>query len=84
MESNVISIKKLKSIADSKKLRYKDIGYSKVKNKKYYVINENNKRVNFGDKRYEDYLIHSDEKRRKQYRNRHKNDKIRNPDYAGY
>jgi hypothetical protein len=40
------------------------IGISTRKNKKYMVLNPNNKWVHFGDSRYEDYLFHQDEKRR--------------------
>lgn len=41
-------------------IKYLDIGYSTTKNKKYYVINLDNKKINFGNKNYEDYLIHQD------------------------
>ena len=34
-----------------------DLGYSKTKNKKYFVI-YNNKRINFGQKGYEDFTTH--------------------------
>ena len=40
-----------------------EIGYSKVKGKKYYVITIDNKRVNFGDINMQDYLIHKDKDR---------------------
>ena len=42
-------------------------------NKKYYVLDENNKKVYFGATGYEDYTKHKDEERRKAYRNRAEN-----------
>ena len=62
---------------------------SKVKNKKYAAILPNGKRVNFGDKRYQQYedrtplklyskLDHHDKERRKRYYERH------NKDYPKY
>jgi hypothetical protein len=70
--NNLVSIEKLKNIIKEKKIsKYiKDIGYSKVKNKKYYVITIDNKRVNFGDIRYQDYLSLKDKKRRDNFRSR--------------
>ena len=58
---------------------------SKVKNKKYTAILPNGKRVNFGDKRYQQYedrtplklysnLDHHDKERRKRYYERHSKD----------
>ena len=49
-------------------------GISKImpstrKNKKYVVV-YNNKSINFGDSRYEDYIDHQDEERRHRYRQR--------------
>jgi len=41
---------------------YDEIGYSQRKNKKYYV-KINNKIIHFGDKQYEDFLIHNDKQR---------------------
>ena len=47
----------------------------------------------FGDKRYEQYkdkigyyksLDHNDKERRKQYKERHKNDYINDPNYSGF
>ena len=62
---------------------------SKVKKKKYAAILPNGKRVNFGDKRYQQYedktnlklysnLDHHDKERRKRYYERH------NKDYPKY
>ena len=49
----------------------KEFGLSKVKYKKYYIINpDNNKIVNFGDIRYEDFTTHQDKERRLRYLNR--------------
>jgi hypothetical protein len=39
-------------------IKYLDIGYSTAKDKKYYVINKDGKKINFGNRNYEDYLIH--------------------------
>ena len=39
---------------------------SNRKNKKFYVI-VNNKKIHFGDKRYEDFTQHKDKKRRENY-----------------
>jgi hypothetical protein len=57
---NLVNLELLKNIVKKKGLNkyIKDINYSKVKNKKYYVITIDNKKVNFGSLDYEDYLIH--------------------------
>ena len=72
MENNLVSINKLKNIIKEKGLNkyIKEIGYSKVKDKKYYVITIDNKRVNFGSLNYQDFLQHHDEERRKRFRQR--------------
>ena len=50
MNNNLTFIDTLKRIARNKGLNkyYKEIGFSKVKNKKYYVITIDNKKINFG------------------------------------
>lgn len=48
------------------KLGAKEFGRSNVKNKKWYVV-YNNKKINFGDNRYDDYTTHRDKSRRKNY-----------------
>lgn len=58
------------------------IGYAPFP-KKYIVILKNGKRVKFGDVRYEDYLIHKDEKRRELYHKRHKPN-YNNPEKASF
>jgi hypothetical protein len=76
---------------------YKVNGYiikvSTRKNKKYDVFKNNEYITSFGDKRYQQYkdrlghysyLDHKDKDRRENYRSRHKNDNINNPNYAGY
>ena len=70
MENNLVSIEKLKKVAKQNGIsKYiKELGYSKVKDKKYYVITIDNKKVNFGNLKYEDYLIHHDEERRKRFK----------------
>jgi hypothetical protein len=72
--SNLVSLSKLKNIAKDKSIdKYiKEIGYSKVKNKKYYVITIDNKKVNFGDIRYQDNLIHNNKERLNRFRKRFK------------
>ena len=74
MNQNLVSIDKLKRIAREKGLmKYiKEIGYSKVKDKKYYVISIDDKKVNFGYIKMQDYLINHDEKRREAFKNRFK------------
>lgn len=74
----------------AKKLGATEFGISIVKHKKYYVI-YNNKKINFGDNRYEDYTIHKDKIRRSNYRKRAsriKNKKgeltYKNKNYANY
>lgn len=67
---------------------------SRRKNKKYDVYDKNyHYKFSYGDIRYQHYkdafkyyssLNHLDEQRRKNYRTRHKNDYINNPDYPGF
>ncbi len=67
---------------------------SRRKNKKYDVLDNNNRYLfSFGDNRYQHYkdqfgyykdLDHLDPDRRKNYRLRHKNDYIDDPNYAGF
>jgi len=52
--------------------------------KKYKITLKDGKKIQFGDVRYEDYLMHKDEKRRELYRARHKHDKIEDPTKAGF
>ena len=50
---------------------------SLAKNKKYTIIFDNNgknKTVHFGDKRYEDYTMHKNAKRKANYLSRHSNE----------
>ena len=42
------------------------------KHKKYMLVNPEGIKIHFGDSRYEDYLDHKDEKRRENYRRRHR------------
>lgn len=74
MNSNLVPLDKLKKIVKAKGLdKYiKDIGYSKVKDKKYYVITKDDKKVNFGYIKMTDYLIHNDKQRRDRFRARFK------------
>jgi hypothetical protein len=72
MNSNLVSIDKLKRIARQKGLmKYiKEIGYSKVKDKKYFIKTIDDKKVNFGYNKMADYLTHHDEARRKRFKDR--------------
>ncbi len=47
-----------------------DFGESRTKNKKYYVI-YNGRRINFGQKGYEDFTKHRDVGRQRAYWSRH-------------
>lgn len=58
------------------KLGAKSVDYSDRKNSKYVVTLEDGKKVHFGSTKYEDYLIHHDEERKKKYLARAK--KIKN------
>jgi len=53
----------------AKKLGATEFGISTAQHKKYYVI-YNNKKINFGDNRYDSYDVHGDKKRRSNYRKR--------------
>lgn len=87
MNKNLVSLdiikKQLEKLPKAVKNNISDYGYSKAKNKKYYVV-YNNKKINYGDIHYEDYLIHKDEKRREQYISRHHKDKFNDPTKPGY
>ncbi len=52
-----------------------NFGLSSRLNKKYYVVYDG-KKINFGDKRYKDFTIHGDKRRRDNYRTRHKGVKM--------
>lgn len=54
-----------------------------AKNKKK-VVCVNNKLIHFGDKRYEDFTQHKDEKRRENFRARHRCDKAKDKSTARY
>ena len=61
----VSDIKKVNRL--SKMIYEKTVEPSTRKNKKYMIMNDDNKLVHFGDLRYEDYTKHQDEERRKRY-----------------
>ena len=48
----------------------RDLQYSNRGDKKYVVTLKNGNKIHFGDRRYEDFLIHKDTERRMQYRKR--------------
>lgn len=56
---------------------------SNRKNKKY-MVEISNKKIHFGDNRYEDYTMHNDTERKKRYIQRHINDNINNYYYPGF
>jgi len=69
------------------------VNMDKNTNYKYKVYKDNKFITNFGDKRYEQYydkigyyknLNHLNKSRRYKYRQRHQNDNIDDPNYAGY
>ena len=72
MNNNLVSIDKIKRIARAKNImKYiKEINYSKVQNKKYYVITVDNKKINFGDIRYSDFLTNKSKEKRDKFRAR--------------
>jgi hypothetical protein len=49
----------------------------------FYNRNKKIKTVQFGDRRYENYTIHKDKKRKELYRKRHHKDNIQDPMTAG-
>ena len=60
-----------------------------IKNDKKFTatINDtknNNKKIHFGAKLYEDYTIHKDDKRKKAYLARHKHDNYTDPLYPSF
>jgi hypothetical protein len=74
MDKNLVSLDILFKVIKDNKLNdvISSYGYSKRKNKKYYVILKDDSVVHFGDKRYEDYLIHKNNNRRSKFRTRFK------------
>ena len=49
----------------------------------FYDRNKKVKTIQFGDKRYDNYTIHKDDKRKELYRKRHYRDNIDDPMSAG-
>ena len=54
----------------SKLIYKKNVETSTRKNKKYMILNDDNKYVHFGDSRFQDFTIHNDPERRQRYLNR--------------
>jgi len=54
----------------SKSIYKKSVEPSTRKNKKYMILNDDNKYIHFGDRRYQDYTKHNDLERRKRYLDR--------------
>ena len=72
MNKNLVELNIIKNIIKNKGLdKYiKQIGYSNIKDKKYYVILKNEKIIHYGNINYQDYLIHQDDKRRDNFKKR--------------
>jgi hypothetical protein len=51
----------------SKLIYKKSVEPSTRKNKKYRILNDDNKYIHFGDSRYMDYTVHQDKERLKKY-----------------
>lgn len=64
----VSDIKKVNKL--SKIIYNKSVQPSTRKNKKYMILNDDNKYVHFGDSRYEDFTKHQDKERLKRYLDR--------------
>ena len=69
--NRVSDIRKVNQL--SKLIYKKPVEKSTRENKKYMILNDDNKYVHFGDSRYENYTIHNDLERRKRYLNRARN-----------
>lgn len=54
------------------------------KNKKYDVFLDGKYVVSFGDIRYESFPQHKNKERLENYKSRHRNDNINDPNYAGF
>ena len=63
--SDIIKVNKL-----IKLIYNKSVEPSTRKNKKYMILNDDNKYIHFGDSRYEDYTKHQDKERLKNYLSR--------------
>ena len=59
-----------KLVSRAKELGAESLDYSSRKNNKYMVKLPGGKKIHFGSPKYEDFLIHKDEKRRDKYRSR--------------
>jgi hypothetical protein len=72
MNKNLVTLDELQKIIKLKKLdKYiKEIGYSKRKDKKYFIKNIDNKIVHFGNINFEDFLIHGDQNRLSNFQDR--------------
>ena len=64
----VSDIKKVNKL--SRMIYKKNIEPSTRKNKKYMIMNDENRLVHFGDLRFEDYTKHQDKERLKRYLDR--------------
>jgi hypothetical protein len=64
----VSDIKKVNKL--SRMIYNKNVEQSTRKNKKYMILNDDNKYVHFGDSRFSDFTKHKDEERRQRYLDR--------------
>ena len=69
--NRVSDIKKVNKL--SKLIYNKLVEPSTRKNKKYMILNDDNKYIHFGDIRFSDFTKHNDLERRKRYLNRARN-----------
>ena len=85
---NILPISKLTEVLKTKPhllRQISDYGLANDGKHKYFVILKGtNRKIKFGDKNYEDFLIHKNPIRRQRYRTRHKNDHIDDPTKPGY
>ena len=61
----------------------KDIVLSPLKNKKYRILFNDGKHIDYGAGKMSDYLIHKDERRRERFHQRFKNNKGYNDPTSG-
>lgn len=66
--NQVSDIKKVNKL--SRMIYNKNVEPSTRKNKKYMIMNDDNRYVHFGDSRYEDFTKHQDKERLKRYLDR--------------
>ena len=66
-------LNRVTKIAKDKGIQFYKIQKSPKQTKKFRIYITKDKFIDFGDSRYEDYIDHNDESRRKRFHNRWKN-----------